>query len=427
MPRSANPEYRTLVKRSRTPLLPLVVNSIAQALYIDGYRRADLADPVAAWQWWQANGMDARQSAITRAALGYGTSYVSVIPGTDPDGAAVPVIRGHSPRRAHALYEDAGDDWPTWFIRTDPTRVRGKSARVVRLYDDIHEHEFRTGTSTGDRLEYVASTEHGAGVVPAVAFRVVPDLEGRADGVVHPLLDLADRLNQSIFDLLVAASFSSFKVRTVSGMVPTLDANGKPIPLNVDARRLLMAKDPDTRFSQLDETDLRQLIDNADAAIRHLAVIAQVPPSDLVGNLSNLAADAIAAAKDSQNRQKTELQYVLGERWEQVLRLAARIAGDDAGARDMAAQVSWRDVEGRSLAQIADALGKLAQSLGVPVEGLWSRIPGVSQTDIQTWQRLRMTDRASDPMTRLADRLGDGADTGGGGGSGALAIGNGSN
>jgi len=37
----------------------------------------------------------------------------------------------------------------------------------------------------------------------------------------------------------------------------------------------------------------------------------------------------------------------------------------------------------RSLAQAADALGKMAQMLGVPVEMLWEQIPGWTEQDVE--------------------------------------------
>jgi hypothetical protein len=55
--------------------------------------------------------------------------------------------------------------------------------------------------------------------------------------------------------------------------------------------------------------------------------------------------------------------------------------GDAAAAKDFKSQVLWRDMESRSLSQAADALGKLADSLGVPVEMLWEKIPGWTQND----------------------------------------------
>ncbi len=99
MPRSASKEYKLLAQRSRTNLVPLVVNGVAQALYVEGYRRSDGAGPAGAWQWWQANGLDARQSAIHRAALSYGTAFATITPGIDDLGLAMPQVRGVSPRR----------------------------------------------------------------------------------------------------------------------------------------------------------------------------------------------------------------------------------------------------------------------------------------------------------------------------------------
>jgi len=43
--------------------------------------------------------------------------------------------------------------------------------------------------------------------------------------------------------------------------------------------------------------------------------------------------------------------------------------------------------------------------LGVPVDALWSRIPGVTATDLAEWRRLRTAEQAADPMRRLADTV----------------------
>jgi hypothetical protein len=48
----------------------------------------------------------------------------------------------------------------------------------------------------------------------------------------------------------------------------------------------------------------------------------------------------------------------------------------------------WRDTTPRSLAQVADALGKLAQLLDVPPRALWEKIPGVTETDIRRWEAM---------------------------------------
>ena len=406
MPRTASREYRLLATRAVTNLIPLIAGSIAQALYVDGYRHSD-GSTASAWRWWQANGLDARQSGVHRAMLTYGLAYVTVLPGDALDDVAgrAPVIRGVSPRRMHARYDDpAEDEWPVEAVRAERVTLDGAPRLKVRYYDDQAVTEFHADTD-GANLVEVETVEHGAGVCPVIAFRDLPDLEGRSVGQVEPHIALQDRLNQTIFDLLVAQSFSSFKVRTVTGLTPKLDADGKPVPIPIDARRLLMAADPDTRFGQLDETDLRPLLDSADAIMRHMAVASQTPPQDLLGNLANLSAEALTAARDGHTRKKSEEQTTTGEAWEQTLRLASRIAGDETAWTDTAAQVSWRDTDGHSLSLLADALGKLASMLEVPVEGLWPRIPGTTSTDIENWQRLRAAAKASDPMRMLADHV----------------------
>ena len=52
-------------------------------------------------------------------------------------------------------------------------------------------------------------------------------------------------------------------------------------------------------------------------------------------------------------------------------------------AADFGAQVTWRDMESRSLAQISDALGKVAQMLEVPPQAVWHLIPGFSRSDVE--------------------------------------------
>lgn len=81
-----------LAVKSRTNYLPLIVDILSQALFVDGYRPADASDNAAPWANWQANGLDARQTGVHRTALKYGASYAVVSRG-DP----APKIRGVSP------------------------------------------------------------------------------------------------------------------------------------------------------------------------------------------------------------------------------------------------------------------------------------------------------------------------------------------
>lgn len=405
-PRQSTKEYKDLADRAQTPWLQLVVTSVAQNLYVLGYRADDAADDAPPWDDWQANGMDARQVPIHRAALGYGASYVTVLPGEDElTGDAVPAIRGYSPRRMMAFYrEPEHDEWPLYALRADPQKVEGNEGYAVRLYDDERVWQFTTDSS-GTDLTYVTFEEHSLGVCPVVRFANQLDLEGRTPGEVEPFIPVAGRIDQTVFDRLVVQRFASFIVRTVAGMAePETPADAEKIKLLLQVGNLLISDNPETKFGALPASPLDGFIEAADADIRVLAAASQTPAHELLGKIANLSAEALAAARASLTAKVEERKTSFGESHEQVLRLCAFVRGDEAGARDRGAQVRWRDTEIRSLAQAADALGKMAQMLGVPVEMLWEKLPGFTQQDVERAKAIAAQGDSISDLTALLDR-----------------------
>ena len=100
MPKDAPQVMKNLAWKSRTNFLPLILDTFSQVMKADGYIEAN-GSSSKAWTYWQANGMDARQTGIHRSALQYGASYATVLPGDTG-----PVIEGISPRRMTAIYAD---------------------------------------------------------------------------------------------------------------------------------------------------------------------------------------------------------------------------------------------------------------------------------------------------------------------------------
>lgn len=424
LPRSATPELRALAQLSKTPWLGLVVSSLAQCLYVDGYRSPlddikvdpDLpedvpTEPSGPWKTWNANQMDRRQIPIHRAALAYGYAFSNVMPGEDSQGRRS-VIRGVSPRKMYAAYEDpAEDDWPEYVLRAD-SRGEGKGW-TLRLYDNAEKLTFTMDSSTS-KPEYVKRENHNAGVTPFVRYANMLDLDGRCDGEVEPYIPLAGRINKTSYDRLLTQHFSSWKIRTVSGMAePDTEeaANRKKLQLRQDD--LLVAEDPDTKFGVLDETPLGGFIEAWRSDIEALAAVTQTPTHALTGQLINLSAEALAAARAGLTQKITERQKAFGASHVQTLRLAASLDGDVEYANDVLARVTWQDMEIRSLSQAVDALGKAATMLHVPLPALWQRIPGVEKSDVDEWKRMAME---ADPLDRLTAELArQGAGNGGGG------------
>lgn len=402
LPRAASPELKRLVQLAKTPWLGLVVTTTAQCMYVDGYRSPDDPKDSTCWDIWEANDFDTRQIAVHRAALQYGTAYVTCLPGKDATGAARSVMRGLSPRKMLATYADpAQDDWPLYAIRVE----RVGDGYAFQVFDDTSIY-FLTGAGA-DRTgvpTFVERRDHDTGVTPVVRYANL-DLEGRAVGDVEPYISVASRINKTSLDRLLVQHFGSWKVRTIAGMAAPDDeelANRQKIRIRQDD--ILVAEDADTKFGQLDETPLDGFIAAWESDIEALAAVAQVPSHNLTGKMVNLSAEALAAARASLSQKVTEWQKVLGKAHEQALRLAAGQEGETAAARDFAAHVTWQDMEIRSMSQAVDALGKAAQMLGVPQEALWQRIPGVTRTDVEEWTQLRDKGDSLGQLTALLDR-----------------------
>lgn len=418
-PQNASAEYKLLAQRAVSNWMPLLVKTPAQALTVSGYRRsaADVETPPE-WRAWQDNRLDSRQAAVHRSALTYGVAYATVLP--HASDASRPVVRGVSPRLMYASYEDPSSDaTPLWALQLD-TVPDSSSEDAVKawLYDDLSVYEMEIEGSGDDAsATLLSSYQHGVRlngepVCPVVRFAPDVDLEGRVTGVIEPMIPLQDRVNQTVFDLLVAQTFGSFKVRTVSGMAPEFrrdpdtgeimyDENGRPIPIAIraDASRFMMAPEADTKFGTLDETPLGGFLEAIEAGVKHIAAISQTPPHYLLGSVVNLSAEALAGAESALNRAVSEYQNVLGESWELVLALCSEMLGREY---DPEAQVTWMDHESRSLSQTVDALGKAVQMLQVPARAMWSRIPGATEKDAEDWAAMA---EADDPTTRMADSM----------------------
>lgn len=414
LPESAESEYRDIAKKSASNWIDLVIRSTCQGLIVDGYEAGD-GEGSDVWQRaWQANGMDARQHALHRAAgtLGYG--FVFVLPAEDDEVW----MRPDAATEVWARYEDPQDEWPIAVLR----RVKGKpTSRDGRweLYDGTARY---TLDGTLGTAKVTAELEHGLPVCPVAQLRWNLDLLGTPMGEVEPVIPIQDRIVDATFTLQMVAKYGAFPQRWIAGLNPAapltdadgntiLDADGQPMYPKIKAYvdHIIAASDPDTKFGQYTAADLNQYVEALEAHIRHLAAITQTPPHYLLGSLVNLSAEALAAAESGLQRKIREKREVLGEGYEQALGLAALILGDDQAAEDTSAQVHWQDVESRSLAQVADALLKLGQ-LGVPNSVLFKMIPGWTQEDAESAAALA----PADPFAALTDRLmasaGDGVD-----------------
>lgn len=407
IPSSAPIEVKTMARLARVNVCSIVVDTLAQSLFVDGFRSARNADDLEVWKVWQANKLDARQSGVHRAALAYGTAYEVVLPGTP-----VPVIRGASPRNMTVLYGE-DPDWPMWALER-----LGRGS--WRLYDD--QATYFMGERNGD-FEFLETRTHNLGVTPIIRYLDEDDLDADDDvepfhqahrndrmpmrGQVAPLVPLQDQIDLTTFGLLVAQHYAAFRQRYIIGWV----AESEKELLKAGASQI-MTFDEDAnemKIGEFEQTDLRGYIESREASLRHAASLSQTPVHELIGELVNLSAEALAAAEQGHERKKEERKTLFGESREQSLRLAGRIMGVDVPDD---AQVVWRDTSARAFAATVDGLGKLAQMLGIPPEELWERVPGATTQDVQRWKKASQSGSSFDDLAALLDRQAGGLPTG---------------
>ena len=450
MPDSADAEYKLLAARAVTNVMPFLISTPAEMVYVDSFRRgnssrqdtgvkddAQTRTVQPEWDHWQRSRLDGRQGPIYRGALKFGHSFVSTL--KDDDGNVI--SKGLSALKTVALYEDAASDedpYATLTITRWPSGT-GDEAKpgLATMWDDTYEYPVTfKAMDDAKSVRVSAGKKHGASINPVTRFTAAVDLEGRTMGIVEPMMVLQDRINQTVFDLLVVQSYASFTVRTISGMAPpvklqALDADGnkvenpeldpdlvadwvpamdprtgRPIPeaIQLSAKRLLIAEDPDTKFNNLEGTPLEGFIKSIELAFRHMAVLSQTPPHNILGEIANLSAEAMDAAERALQRKVEEFKASFGESWERVFRVAAEI-GDFPGEDDYHSEVLWRDDRmAGSMSQVADALGKMAEQLGIPPRALWEMVPGVTANQLAHWERLYNEDNPDVAQAQATSR-----------------------
>jgi SPP1 Gp6-like portal protein len=428
-PKGVNSEYRWIMKKSRRNFLPLVVSVVSQNLHVDGYKpggataveTVSSAAPEPAWSAYEANRMISRQHGVHRSVIEYGAAYVLVLPGElatneELPGSSVPVIRPVSPRRMTPFYaDDVDDEWPQIAIEVRTVNNAAeplKQQLMVSLYDEQARYTMLSQpgiTVPDDRLDLtIAASEdpnlggqlpiayHNLNVCPVVRFLYEIDLDGDRDcqGEVEPIMALQDQINFDTFNCMMAEQYQAFRQRWVTGMAP-VDAEGRETaPFRPGVDRVWAAEDPTTKFGEFGEAQLQQYLEAREAAIRHMSTITQVPPYHLLGQIANLSAEALAAARDGLDRKIAELQSNLTDPWRNVFRLTALAASDKSGWDDTNGQVVWRDTSARAFAATIDGLGKAATMLEIPVEELWKRVPGATADDVNSWLRAKQQEEA---------------------------------
>lgn len=404
MPKKYRPEYGAIEAVSRTPWGQLLVETYARDLLIEGYLNEDGKQSPLWAAAWQRNRMDRRQVALMMDVLRYGRAVTLSLPGVHPlTGESMPVVSTFSPRSAIAVYSEASAEYPEYALMVD----REGSKFRYRVVDDDAVYTWLSGeaiTQLSERAladpvlsapggyDLVSKVRHGLGVCPVVEFSIQYDADGRVAGLVEPIVSVLARLNQTVQNRMMVEQYGAHQVRTATGMAPPEeDATDGMTDTEIEAyraaRKVAMSVDDmlvggeGVTFGTLSGSPLQPFLDAERADIQALSGVGKIPPHYLLGQISNLSAEALVAAEQSKNGQLAMLRLQLADCLESLFRLWGHISGDAMEAAATSSQVRWRNDGSRSMAQTIDALVKLA-SIDVPLEMLLEMIPGWSDQDV---------------------------------------------
>jgi hypothetical protein len=320
--------FRRYLQQSEANWCSLVINAVAERLQITGFRFGGSSE--AAWDIWQANGMDADAELAQTEGLVSGVCPVLVQQSDrNPTGVEITL---ESPDQAVVLYAPG-----TQRIRQAAYKRwengGGSRTEVVMLPDVIATWHPNEGEP-----EVAANP---TGEVSMVELIPNPQIGAAPLSELRPAVAIQDRINTTIFNRLVASDYGAFRqvwatgVKLMRETIGQDEATGEPIvkpvaPYDVGANRLLVNENPNGRFGSFPEATLAGYLAAVEQDIQQLAAITQTPPHYLLGQMINISADAIKAAEAGLVSKVRRRALHLGEAWEEIMRLALGIIGDPA-------------------------------------------------------------------------------------------------
>ncbi|MFD9205979.1 phage portal protein [Streptomyces sioyaensis] len=353
---------------------------------------------------WQENHMDADSDLVHYGALSQRRAFVLVEKGDDgrpvlthetPRQVAVEHMPGNRRRLAAGL-KLWRDDWT------------GETRATLWLPDEIHHFVTTAGSiafslRAAELRQWDAMTLPNAddgtevnplGMVPLVPF--INRRNRRPEGMAEheDITSIQDRINLSLINLIAAMRYGAFRQRWAAGLEVDEDplTGQKLTPFKLDIKALWTTADADVRFGEFAATDLVPYVRAVESAVQDLAAISRTPPHYLLGQVVNVSGDALKAAETGLVSKVRDRQRNFGESWEQVMRLAFLVLGDQERASAYDAETVWRDPESRSISELADAAVKKS-SAGVPwrqrMEDMGYTPPEIDRMEI---------DRAADAM-----------------------------
>lgn len=410
---------KDLQVKARTNYCELVIKATTERMRVKGFRFGPMgeADDEAKriWDW---NDMDYQSPVNINTAATFGLCYALITPPNEPDGE--PVICIEDPRMC--------------VVERDPYRITRSKAGLKIWQDDTIEaivavlylpteiytfaarkyvdQSFETAATLTKQLttspaaagfELLDVTENPLGEVPLIEGNWQPAFGDLGRGEHECVLDIQDRLNQTMLDRLIISKNQAYRQRWATGVTPPGKKGAKRPPFDPGADILWVVADPEANFGDFETADIQQLIAATVDDVGNLAAVSQTPATYLMNRMVNVSGDTLTQDQ-SALISKIKVRFEsMGWFYERVMKIAFKYKGDKR-YKEVEASTLWADPEVRTLAEKADALNKLVTA-GVPLEIAMEELgysPDQIAYAIQERDRLKAEEKARED--ELADK-----------------------
>lgn len=374
---------RDLQEKAKTNYISLVLKAVTQRMKVKGFKFSGQIDKDAA-RFWKANSMELQSAIAIDHAAKYGESYALVSPPDDDNG--VPVVTIEDPRCC--------------IVEKDPVRPLKRLAGL-RVYRDDRIGRIVTvlylpdanlvyyGPSSGENFDYEIGAQrilHGG--LGAAGFELVEVHENPIGEVLlicgpwqpetrlaeceEGAFEIQDRINHTILARLIITKSQAYRQRMVAGArVPQSGPNkGKP-PFNPGADMVWVIDDPSAKVYDMEQADIKQLLEAIRDDIGDLAALTQTPVTYLTNRMVNVSGTALQAAQHSHVAKVRRRMEAMGWYFETIIKLCFKYTGNPK-AEEIDSEVHWDDPEVRTMAELADLVGKFNGV--IPLELIMERV-----------------------------------------------------
>lgn len=359
---------------------PLVVDSAAERLRVEGFSFGRPDVDREAWQIWQENNFDVEARIIHTEAIKCGMAFSLVEPPATPGDEpriysehASQMVVSHDPENRNVI-RAAMKKW----VDDDTGYVMATLYLPDAIYKLISQQ--RSASTAGGNInwrERQPSEGNPMRVVPVVPFYNKPAMLIRGTSDLHDVIPIQDLINKLIADMIVDSETVAFPQRVAIGWeVPKDPETKQPLPgteLRAVRSKLWAFSNPDVKVQQLQGAALDGYVRPIGMLHDAIAAVGRIPAHYMAGKLANVSGDALTADEATLVMRSNGKREDFSDPHELQMRLAFLARGDLERARQKDTETKWGDTETRNLAELADAATKL-RAAGVPYEVVWARL-----------------------------------------------------